>query len=390
MSKYKLSIKGKNPDYFLRKIIDRKISIYELEKRYNEIFITVDVEGYKKIKKIKTSYEVTVLDVIGILKIKEIFNKYFVFVLFFCFGIFLLLFLSNLIFEVEVVHSNKYIRDIVYKDLKKYGIDKFKLKVSFDEKEKIVEEILKLEKNDLEWLEIEEVGTKYVVKVEQRKKNKESESCSNRNIVAKKNATILEISADVGEIVKKKLDYVLKGEVIISGVIHNKDDIVSNKCAIGKVFGEVWYKVNVELPVEYHEINLTGKSRYQLETNFLKKKWVLFNGFDTYKKEDVFSVKHQLLPINFSFAEYFETTEQHYSYTLENCDEAALKISEERLFNQLGTEDEILSKKVLKKEIKKSKIIVEVFVKVKEDITSYQDIVKTETDEDGDIDVGQT
>lgn len=390
MSKYKLSIKGKNPDYFLRKIIERKVSIYDLEKKYNEIFITVDVEGYKKIKKIKTSYEVTVLDVMGILKVKEIFNKYFVFFSFFCLGIFLIMFLSNLIFDIEVVHSNKYIRDIVYKDLKKYGIDRLRFKVSFNEKEKIIEDILKLEKNDLEWLEIEEVGTKYIVKVEQRKKNKESVDCSNRNIVAKKNATILEISADQGEIVKKKLDYVLKGEVVISGAIHNKDDVVSNKCAIGKVFGEVWYKVNVELPMEYHEINLTGKSRYQLEANFLDKKLILFNGFNTYKKNNIFTFRNYLLPINISFAEYFETTEKHYTYTLNNCNGKALNIAEERLLSQLGTEDEILTKKVLKKEIKKSKIIVEVFIKVKEDITSYQNIVYDKLQEDGDIGVGQT
>lgn len=385
MAKYKLSIRGKNPDYFLRKVIDRKINIYDLSHSRNELVITVDVSGYKKIKKIKTSYEIVVLGVTGILKIKEIFNRYFFFILFFCMGVCLNIFLSNVIFEVDVVHSNQYIKDLVYADLKDFDIEKFKFKVSFQEKENIVKKILNKEKNDLEWMEIEEVGTKYIVKVEQRKKNKLDGICNNRNIVAKKNATILEIQADSGEIVKKKLDYVSKDEVIISGIIHNKDDIVSNKCAVGKVFGEVWYKVDVELPIEYYEANVTGKSKYQLEINFLNKKLILFNGYTTYKKDNIFTFSNNLLPISVSFSEYFETIEKHFSYTLDNADGEALKIAEDRLVKKLGNDDVILTKKVLKKELKQSKIIVEVFLKVKEDITSYKDIVNEEASEDGEV-----
>ena len=46
--------------------------------------------------------------------------------------------------------------------------------------------------------------------------------------------------------------------------------------------------------------------------------------------------------------------------------------------------DEILTKKVLKKSLKNSKIIVEVFFKVKEDITSFKDIVIDEAKREGD------
>ncbi len=384
MDKYRLCIKGKNPEYFLRKVIDRKVNIYELERHSKELYLTVDVDGYKKIKKIKTSYEIYVVSVTGLLKIKEVFNKYFFFILFFCMGICLNIFLSTVIFKVEVVHSNKYIRELVYNDLEELGISKFKFKVSFDEKEKIVKEILNKEKNDIEWLEIEEVGTKYIVKVEQRKLNSKEEVCNNRNIVAKKNAMILEIYADSGEVVKKKLDYVLKDDVIINGVIHNKEDVVSNKCAIGKVYGEVWYKVEVELPTEYHEVNVTGKSNYRIEFNFLDKKFILFGGYDTYKKNSIISLENKLLPVSLSFSEYLETTEKSIYYTLDNAEEYALEMAEDRLTKQLNEDEEVLSKKVLKKQLKKSKIIVEVFLKVKEDITSYKDIVLDEASEDGD------
>lgn len=375
MNRYILCIKGKNPDYFLRKVIDRKINIYDISKNYNELFITVDVEGYKSIKKFKTSYSIEIVEVSGLLKIKEVFNKYFFFILFFCIGICLNVFLSKIILDIEVVHSNSYIKELVYNELEVNGIKKFKFKVSFSEKEEIVSKILRDNKEDLEWLEIEEIGTKYVVKVEQRKKNKEEEVCSNRNIVASKNATIIEIVATSGEVVKKKLDYVVQGDVIISGVIHNKEDIVSNKCAVGKVYGEVWYKVDVELPTKYHEENVTGKSNYRVEVNFLDKKYILFNKYDTYKKNDILKIKSKLLPISISLSKYLETDIIDYTYTLDNSDKEALRIADDKITKRLKEGESILTKKVLKKELKNSKIIVEVFLKVKEDITSYQEII---------------
>lgn len=385
MNRYRLSITGKNPDYFLRKVIDRGINIYDIKKSSKRLIIEVDSSGYKKICDIKTSYEIEVIGVSGILKVKEVISKYFFFILFFCFGIFLNIFLSNIIFDVEVVHSNKYIRDIVYDDLREYGISKFKFKVSFEEKEKIVSKILNDEKTDLEWLEIEEVGTKYIVKVEQRKLNEEETVCNNRNIVAKKNATILEIQAESGEVVKKRLDYVLMGDVIISGIIHNKEDIVSVKCAVGKVYGEIWYKLNVELPTKYTDVNVTGKSRYQLRFDFFDKKLILFNKFDTYKNSDLYVYRDKLLPFGISFSKYYETIEKSYNYTLDSCSDVALNLAEDKLLESLDDDAVVLSKKVLKKEIKNSKIMVEVFLKVKEDITSYQDIVDTPKMEDGEI-----
>ena len=383
MNRYKLCIKGKNPDYFLKKIIEKKINIYEVNKNSKELFIVVDSDGYDKICHIKTSYKINVVEVSGLLKIKYLINKYFFFVFFFCLGILLNVFLSKIIFDVDVVHSNGYIRNIIYDDLEDFGISKFKFKVSYDEKKKIINKILDKEKNNIEWLEIEEVGTKYIVKVEQRKLNDKEDVCSNRNIVAKKNATILEIYADSGEVVKKKFDYVLKDDVIISGVIHNKEDIVSNKCAKGKVFGEVWYKVNVFLPVNYYNVRNTGKSSYRIGFYFLNKEFVLFNNYDTYKKKDIINLGNMLLPVGINFSKYYETIETKKIYSLNNSLDKVYEIAIEKLKLKIGKDDVILSKKVLKKELKNSKIIVEVFFKVKEDITSYKDIVIDEAKEEG-------
>lgn len=380
-SRYRISIRGKNPEYFVKKIISKNINIYYLDKKAKEVIMVVDSESYKKIKKIKTIYKIKIIERMGVEKYKYLFGKYFVLGICFFIGILLNILLSKMIFDVEVIHPNKVIKQLILDDLKERGIERFHFKVSYNKKEKIKDEILKEEINDLEWLEIEEVGTKYVVKVEQRKKNEEEEVCTERHIVAKKSAMILEIEATDGEVVKKKLDYVSKGDILISGFIYNKEDIVAKRCAKGKVYGEVWYKISLDLPKNYYEENVTGKKKKQIEIQFLNYNYSLFSTFKTYKKKESPILQSRLLPINISLVTYLETKVIDKNYTLENIDDIAKELAEGKLKDKLNKDDQIISKKVLKKREKESRIIVEVFVKVKEDITEYQDITNINIDE---------
>lgn len=373
INRYKLVITGRNPDYFLKKIIKKKINIYDLEKSHKKIYIVVDDVGLDDIRSIKTSYKIQVVGRLGLARVEYIIKKYMLFLIFFVFGIFVNIFLSNIIFDVDVVHSNPYIRELVFNDLKKYGIKKYNFKVSYAKKEKIVNKIVSDEKNDIEWLEIDSIGTKYIVKVEQRKKNKDKETCVRRNIVAKKDAMILGIEATEGEILKKKLDYVKKGDIIVSGVIYNKEKIVAQKCATGKVYGEVWYLVSLDMPVNYKEENVTGRVKKQLEFKFLNKEFHLFSHFKSYKRKSYSIISNNLLPISLDFTSYFETKVKSKNYTLDNIEKDAISLATNKLTNKIGKDSEIVSKKVLKKYKKNSKIIVEVFFKVKEDITEYLD-----------------
>lgn len=371
INRYKLAIIGRNPDYFLKQLIKKNINIYALEKTHQKMYIVVDDEGLDNIRSIKTSYKIQIVGRLGLARVKYVIKKYLLFLIFFVFGIFVNIFLSNIIFDVDVVHSNPYIRELVFNDLKKYGIKKYNFKVSYAKKEKIVNKILSDEKNDIEWLEIDSVGTKYIVKVEQRKKNKDKNPCIRRNIVAKKDAMILGIEATEGQILKKKLDYVKKGDIIVSGVIYNKEKIVAQKCATGKVYGEVWYLVSLDIPVNYKEENVTGRVKKQLEFKFLNKEFHLFSHFKSYKRKSYSIISNNLLPISLDFTSYLETKVKRKNYTLDNIEKDAISLATNKLTNKIEKDSLIVSKKVLKKYQKNSKIIVEVFFKVKEDITEY-------------------
>ena len=368
-SRYRILIQGKNVSYFVSLLIGKHVSIYQKEAVPSGVILLVDAEGWKIIQEIKTSYSITILNRYGIAKIQYLVHKYFVFLLGIVFFFGIIFFLSHVIFQVDVVHSNELIRSIIYEDLKQFGIERFHFKVSYEEKEEIVEKILEKETEKIEWLEIEEVGTKYIVRVEERKKSKEKKACRPQNIVAKKDAMILEIHAEEGEVKKKKLDYVKRGDVIISGLIYNKEDIVSKRCARGQVLGEVWYQVTLEIPKHYHEEKVTGKKKRKLEVQFLNTTYHLFSHYDTYQKKSKVLLKSRLLPIQFLFSTYLETEVIDEKYTLDSIDSKAYSLALEKLSQQLSKDDEVISKKILKKYEKDSKIIVEVFFRVKEDIT---------------------
>lgn len=382
MNKYEIIITGRNPNYFIKKLIIKKIFIYDLEiiDRRN-IKIIVDEYGLGIISKIKTSYKYKIVNRYGLVKFLYLLKKYYVSLICFVLGIVLNIYLSTLIFDVEINHQNNYIRELVSNDLKYYGVKKYKHKLSFKKREEVIKKILEKEKDNLEWLEIEEVGTKYIVSVEQRKKNKIIGECKEQNIVAKRDAMIMEIKAYEGEVVKKKLDYVKKGDVIISGAIHNKEDIVSKRCAKGIVYGEVWYKIDLEVPKKYIEENLTGREKNKLEVSFFNKNYTLFNKFSSYLRKTNKIIESNTFPISVNITKYLETKRIVKNYNIINIDKEINTLINNSLERRLSKDSSIITKKVLKKEEKKSKIIIEVFVKVKENITDTADIIEEEKKE---------
>lgn len=378
MNRYKLEIKGYSTKYFLKNLIKNKIKLYHIEEEKNKLIIIVEKEDYQKIKKLKTSCKIKILNRFGLEKCKYLIYKYRYLLLFFLLGLILLIFLSNVIFKIEVIHPKEEIRDLVYNDLKKYGLEKYHLVLSYKEKEKIKKKILEDEKERLEWLEIDRIGTKYIVNVEERKKRTEISDQSPRNIVARCDAMILEINASEGEIVKKKYDYVKKGDIIVSGTIKNKETEVKKIKAAATVLGEVWYKVKVEVPINYYEETETGNKKKVLTLKFLTKSLSLdFKKYQNYSFEELKIFENQILPIRLVIENKKEKIVKKSKFNINNVDKKAIEIAKSKF-----KEKDILQEKVLKKTLKDSKIIVDIFLKVKEDITAYQKITDLSLKED--------
>ena len=368
-----LKVTGKTRKYFLNEIIKNNINIYDLKEKNDSYELLINYSDYEKILNIKTTNKIDVIQRLGINNYLNFIKTNIIVIIFLTLGILLNILLSNMILDIEINHPNKEIKKLIKKDLKEFGITKYKFKISYKEKELIKEKILDKEKDIIDWLEIEEKGTKYIIKLEERKKE-ELVLCNPRNIISTKEAIITKITSESGEIKKKINDYVVPGDILISGVIYNKETAVDKRCAVGKVYGETWYKVKVILDNNYKTIEETTNKRKGLYLKVFNLEYKLFNKFSKYKIKEYNIIKSKILPINISFVIYEELLEKNNKNTLDNVDDKALEIAEKNIKNKLSNDESILTKKVLKKELKNSKIEVDVFISTEENIIDYQDI----------------
>ena len=376
MNRYDIEITGKNLRQFLKNLHNMKIQFFKIEQTDKSLIICVNEEDYQKIKKIKTIYDIRVIKLYGPIKIKTFIKKYKLFLALLLVNFLFMMFLTNIIFEVQVIHTKKEIRELIYGELEKRGIKKYKFILPFAKQEKITEDIIKENRDTIEWMEIEKIGVKYVVKVEERKiKNLDTDN-EPRDLVAKKDGYITNIEASQGYVLVTPGTYVKKGDILVTGSIKNKDTLMAKVRATGKVYAETWYDVTVELPYHYSETKKTNKKRKTLTVNFFNKSYNLFT-FVNYKNKIVknkYKLKNNLLPISISINEEYEINKIDNVYTKDNALIEASKIARDRLQKKLNDDDTILYEKSLKITEEDSKIVVVIFFKVKENITDYKEI----------------
>lgn len=376
MSHYIIKIEGRRPNSLLSLLIILKIPFIKKKETKDYLILEIEEEYFQKIKKLAPTYEITILKRTGKAYLIHLYKTKKIFLYSIIFAFLVIILLTNIIFSVRVVETDKEIKDMILTDLRENGITRFRLKVSYKRKEAIREKILEKEKDYLEWLEIEEIGTMYQVKVIRRINNPKEEELKPRSIVAKKKGRITRIEADYGEVTTKKNDVVDKGDTLISGLIKNKEEIKTKVAARGKVYAEVWYQVNLNLPTIYQEEIKTGKKKNTLEIIFLDKNIFiseLFKYNNSISKETVL-YNNPLIPFRISFTKKEEIKLKQVAYQEDKTLKKIKKLAVDKLKQRIGNDIKILSINVLKKKASADKIEVELFFKVEEDITSYESL----------------
>lgn len=372
---YIVEVKGRNLKRFINKLFKLGINIIDLKKTPNRIVFKVSYQDYTKIKAIKTIYEVNIIGVKGVKKIELLINKYKIFLIFFVFGMALIVLASHFILFIDIDHEKEDVRNLIKNKLKENGLVLFSFTKDYDELMVIKDRIKKDLKDQVEWLEIERIGVTYKVKVIERIISSQDEDLEKVNIVASKKGVIMDMYVERGEIVKNKGDYVNKGDVIVSGIIKRNDNIVNVVSAKAKVYAEVWYKVKLDAEFNYTLENNEGPGKRSLIINIWGKDFKLFSfkkGKVSDRTKKFFS--SSIMSINLKD----EVTEREISkkYTeeelLEKLESEALKEMEAKLDDT----ERVLMQKTLKKKIDNDRMYIEVFFKVYEDIATKQKIAK--------------
>ncbi len=371
-----IKIKSKNISRLLNKIYKLNINIYNIKVlSHNEFIIEIDINNIDKIKKTCLTSKIDIIEYKGKIKYLNIFKFNKVLYLSLLIGLILLLFLTNIIFDIEVMHSSSTVRNFVLDELKKNGIHKYQLKKGFNKLEKIKTNILENNKDIVEWLEIERVGTKYIVKIEERKTNNYNIDNNYGDIISTHDAVIKKIIAYDGVKVKEVNDYVKKGDTIISGNIYLNDEIKDTIMARGEVYGEVWYKISIEYPIFNDNKEETGNSYETYSINFFNKSFLFkkntyINSYQT--KKVLFS--NNIIPISITRNTIYELKPIFGVYTYAEAILNARDYAKDKITKTLGKDEYIISDKVLKYEVNSNTIVLEMFYKIYKNITGFKRI----------------
>lgn len=291
-------------------------------------------------------------------------------------GIITLNILSNIIFDIEIIHNKKDIRNLVQKELTKYGVSKYKFKKNNLELRKIEEKILKDNKNTLEWLEILVNGTKYTIKVQERVINSKNNSSKIRDIVSSKNATITRINAIKGEKIKQINTYIHKDETIISGTIKHSNGETTYIPAEGEVFGDVWYIIEIEYPYIHNKIKLTGQKDLLICIKIFNHNIYPFNKnkYKSYNHKDDIIMYNNYIPISIIKEKREETIITETIYTEDEALNEALSLASKKLLNYNKRINKINKTHILTKDFTNNSIKLKIFASVNENITKIKNI----------------
>jgi len=377
----KVKIEGKNVLNYIKYLIKNKVNIINLNiVNYNKLSIIVDYKDYDLLNKYSKTYKVTIIKKYGKLRLFDLIKNNVIILSCLILSIIFLYLLSNIIFSVDIMYNSQEIVNIVTEELAKYDIKKYKLKKDYTYLNQVKKKILNDNKDILEWIEIEESGTKYIVRLVERKKETKAEEYQYQSVVSTKEAIITSIKAISGEKIKNINDYVKKGDTIISGILTKPDGTNIYTKAKGTIYGEVWYKINIEYPLYYLEEKVTGKNKNVLSFYFLNKKISIF----PYKKYKQFKLtsktilENNIIPIRISKEKLYEVIIKEEIYTIESAVEKATNYSITKMKEKNKSIVEIKDIQILEKQNKNSKINLTIFVSAIEDITKIVEI-KEET-----------
>ena len=381
-SSIRVKITGKNVNNYLKRLIANKIDLIDLKyNSHNEAVVTIKYSDYLKLKTVRSSYDVKVTNTYGKLRIRNKIKRSYILLSSIILGIALIILLSNIIFSIEVIHTNKSVIELVGNELNKNGLKKYTFKKKYKDIKKIEDKILSDNKDKLEWISIENIGTKYIVRIEERKIKNENNDNIYQDIVASKSGVIKKIIALSGEKKCEIDNFVSKGDTIIKGSITKPNNEVILTHASGLVYAEVWYQISVEYPYQYKEEILTGNKKNIYYLKFINKRLELFNfkKYKNFQKEPKILLYNNILPISLVKEKQYEVNIIDEIYTTEEVINKAITLAETRLMSSNKKIDKIDKVSIIKKEEYGSKIKLDLFISVIEEIGEVKTLNEEES-----------
>lgn len=298
----------------------------------------------------------------------------------------LLMFLSNMVWGIEIKGASPATEHQIRKELTEMGIKKGKLQFMIGNVEAIQRDLTDNVKA-LTWVGVELKGTTYHFQVVEKEEPDKPEELSPQHLVATKKALIVKMFVEEGEQVVQLNEYVQPGQLLVSGLI-GKEEEKQPVPARGEILGETWYKSYVELPLEttFQVFNGNEKRKFYLK---MAGKEIPVWGFGKhdYKEYETESSEHTLkllkweLPVKIVNKTIREKEEVSRTYTKERAVKSAKELARKDIKNRIPEDAMIKGEEILHQSIKNGKVRLSIHFQIIEDIAKAQPIIQGDEDD---------
>ncbi|MFA1820449.1 sporulation protein YqfD [Virgibacillus oceani] len=386
-----ISVNGNQPELFFQLCAEKGIPVWDIKKTAsNQCQGNVKLSDVSEIKKIRkqTYYKIRFAQKAGVPFFLSRFFRRKELLIGIVLSIMLILFLSNIIWEVKVTGVPKDIEEKITKQLDSYGVHtgawKFSIDSPNDIQKKLVEDI-----PELLWVGVDQKGTTYNLEGVEKVIVEEEEVDGPRHLVATKKGVIKNMYVTEGIPQVSVNDFVEPGDVLVSGIIddeesENEDTEDEKKeveyvAAEGEITGTTWYEAEVTIPLKKSLELLTGehKNKYYIRAGNLQLPvWGFgepdYNAIHREIDEKPINFIKWDLPFSFVQMTLNEMVYQEDERTKEEAINIGIEQAKSELTLQLGQDAEILSEKILQETTDSGKVKVNLYLNVEEDIAEFQ------------------
>lgn len=286
--------------FFIERFINicsrKKIYLWNLKKVNSSVInVNISIKDFKKIKGVckKTNCTVHIKNKKGLPFSFYKYKKRKIFLILLLNVIAVTIISSMYIWNIEVVGTNSIDKNELLFELKEQGLDIGKNKRKIDTK-KIINNI-RLERNDISWLEINLRGTNAIVSVVEAEKKpeliKDNEYC---DIVSDKRGIVEKITAERGTALVKKGDIIEIGTKLIGGFMEEKYTDIRYVHAKGEIKARVWYTKRIKSKFSREEREETGKEKKKYSIIFNNFRINLYKSIPNFEKYDTIKEEKRL------------------------------------------------------------------------------------------------
>lgn len=384
-----IAIKGEHPEEFLQACSEKGIIFWQVRKIAMDTYqANMRLQDLKHLRKIKRKGQhITFTHKKGLPFAVKRFLARKAMMIALILSLSLIVFLSNIIWKVEVTGVPKEIEEKIYKQLTSYGVHRGVWSFSLDGAGKIQQQLIE-DIPELLWVGVHKKGTTFYLEGIEKVLVEEEKVTGPRDLVATKKGVIQRIYVSKGIPMVERNELVQKGDLLVAGNLTKTEQQEEKKeqtsqlvSATGEIIATTWYEVETTVPLEASYELLTGKHKNKFY--FGTKQLVLpiwgfkdpdFVAYDVDRDiHDIYFLKWKL-PFQFIKSTWNEKTIFQDTRTREEALAAGKLQAKEQLQLQLGPKAKIVSEKLLHETVEHGKVKMNLYFTVEENIATAKAI----------------